>query len=221
MSLFCLVHGSTQHAACWDLLVPELERRKHETLRVQLPGDEPDASATRYADVIAGVIPKERDDSSVVAHSASGIFLPLVPERCPVRQLVFLAAVVPLTGKSMVDQAKEDKTMLNPDWLGKDPTKDEQVARQFLFHDCTPETTEWALGTLRLMYAGQALLETCPLEVWPDVPCSYVLCQEDRTINPEWSRRVARERLGVEAIELEGGHCPYLSRPVELAEVLG
>ena len=30
----------------------------------------------------------------------------------------------------------------------------------------------------------------------------------------------ARERLGVEAIELPGGHCPHVSRPAHLAEVL-
>jgi hypothetical protein len=31
---------------------------------------------------------------------------------------------------------------------------------------------------------------------------------------------MSREQLGVEAIELEGSHSPFLSRPAELAEVL-
>lgn len=38
--------------------------------------------------------------------------------------------------------------MLNPEWVGKDPTKDEQIARRFLFHDCSPEVTAWALTTI-------------------------------------------------------------------------
>jgi hypothetical protein len=41
MSLFCLVHGSTQSAACWDLLIPKLERRGHDVVRMNLPTDEP------------------------------------------------------------------------------------------------------------------------------------------------------------------------------------
>jgi hypothetical protein len=43
---------------------------------------------------------------------------------------------------------------------------------------------------------------------------------EDRIVNPAWSRRAARERLGVDPVELPGGHSPFLSRPGPLAEVL-
>jgi pimeloyl-ACP methyl ester carboxylesterase len=220
MSLFCLVHGSTQNASCWDLLIPELERRGHETLRVNLPADEPDASATRYADIISEAIPERRGDTIVVAHSASGLFLPLVAQKRRIRRMAFLASVIPQIGKSLLDQLRDDPEMLNPEWIGKDPTKDEQIARYFLFHDCPPELSKWALSTLRLMYARQALAEICPLRHWPDVLSSYIFCRDDRTIRPEWSRRAARERLGVDPIKLPGGHCPHVSRPVQLADLL-
>ena len=42
----------------------------------------------------------------------------------------------------------------------------------------------------------------------PDVPCSSIVCADDRTISPAWSRRIARERLGVDPIELPGGTLP-------------
>lgn len=220
MSLFCLVHGSTQNASCWDLVIPELEQRGHEVVRMNLPTNQPQASATRYAGVIAEAIPRDRDDAVVVAHSTSGLFLPLVPEKRCVRRLVFLAAVIPQIGKSLRDQVNDDKGMFNPEWLGKDPTKDERIALQFLFHDCSPERCKWALSTMSLMFARQAILEVCPLTVWPAVPSSYILSVEDRAIQPEWSRRAARERLRADPIELPGGHCPHVSRPGELAEVL-
>jgi len=220
MSLFCLVHGSTQNAACWDLLIPKLERRGHDVVRMNLPTDEPEASAARYAEVIAASIPLDCDDAIVVAHSASGLFLPLVPQRRLVRRLVFLAAVIPQIGKSLRDQVNEDKNMFNPEWLGKDPTKDDELARKFLFHDCSPEMTSWALSTMNLMFARQAILEICPLSIWPAVSSSYILSLDDKAIQPEWSRRAARERLGVDPIELPGGHCPYVSRPSDLADVL-
>jgi pimeloyl-ACP methyl ester carboxylesterase len=220
MSLFCLVHGSTQNASCWDLLAPELRSLGHQTICPQLPVNEPDASATRYADVIANSIPQNREDVLVVTHSASGLFLPLVPERRPVQCLIFLAAVIPRIGKSLRDQLTEEKDMLNPEWLGKDPTRDEHLAVQFLFHDCSPQLQKWAWSRMSLLFARQAILEVCPLREWPHVPSSYILCSEDRTIQPAWARRAARERLDIEAIEMPGGHCPYISRPKHLAELL-
>jgi len=182
---FCLVHGSTQSASCWDLLIPKLEHGRHQCVKMNLPTDTPEASATEYADIIADSIPRDRDDAVAVAHSASGLFLPLVPERRRVRRIVFLAAVVPQPGKSLQDQVKEDNGMFNPEWPGKDPTKDELIALRFLFHDCSPETSTWALSRMSLMFARQAILEVSPLRVRPAVPSSYILCADDRAIRPE------------------------------------
>jgi len=52
MSLFCLVHGSTQDASGWARLVPELQRRGHRAVCVDVPADEPEASVAQYAQVI-------------------------------------------------------------------------------------------------------------------------------------------------------------------------
>ena len=78
----------------------------------------------------------------------------------------------------------------------------------------------WAMTTRRLMMARQAMIEVIPLDQRPDVPCSSIVCSGDRTIQPAWSRRVARERLGVEPVEIDGGHCPHVSRPSALAQAL-
>lgn len=220
MSLFCLVHGSTQSAVGWDLIVPELESRGHQAVRVSLPTNEPEASGTRYAEVIARALEKTKELPIVVGHSASGLFLPLMAHRCAVSRLVFLAAVIPQIGKSFLNQVRDAPDMFCPDWIGKDPTKDEALALHFLFHDCSPEVARWALTTLSLTYPRQAGVEVCPMDRWPDVPSSYILGQLDRTLRPEWWRRAARERLGVSAIELPSGHCPHVSRPGDLAEVL-
>ena len=60
----------------------------------------------------------DRGDVVVVAHSASGLFLPLVPGKCRVQRLVFLAAVIPQIGQSLLDQVNDDPQMLKPrvDW---------------------------------------------------------------------------------------------------------
>ena len=185
---------------------------------VDLPVDQPDASATVYAQRIADSLTS--DDAIVVAHSASGMFLPLVPSNRRVARLVFLAAVVPQIGKSVIDQVRSGPEMMNPAWIGTNPVSDDSVAMEFLFHDCSAEAARWGMKTRRLMMARQAILEVFPLDNWPVVPCSSIICAGDRTIRPTWSRRVARERLGVAPIEIEGGHCPHVSRPGVLAQVL-
>jgi pimeloyl-ACP methyl ester carboxylesterase len=220
MSVFCLVHGSAQNASGWDLLVPELEKLGHSTIRPSLPTDSRDASATAYARVIADSIPADAKDVVVVTHSASCTFLPLIPALRPVSRMVFLAGVIPQVGTSIMAQIQSDRSMMNPAWIGKNPIADDAVAREFLFHDCSEDVVRWALRTRSLMMAVRALTETCPLEKWPEVPASYIVCTDDRTVQPEWSRRAARERLGVEVIEIAGGHCPYVSRPAALARVL-
>ena len=187
---------------------------------MDLPSDTPEASAVAYAGGIVKALPVDSSDVVVVAHSASGIFLPLVAAQKPFRRMVFLAAAIPKIGLSFLDQFQAEPDMLHGDWVGKDPTKDDAVAMNFLFHDCSTDVARWALTTRRLMFAKQAIIEKCPLDVWPNVAASYIVCQDDRTFSAEWSRRASRERLGVDAIEIPGGHCPHVSRPVELARVL-
>jgi hypothetical protein len=39
-------------------------------------------------------------------------------------------------------------------------------------------------------------------------------------VSPDWSRRIARDWLGADLIELPGSHSPFYSRPKVLAALL-
>jgi hypothetical protein len=58
------------------------------------------------------------------------------------------------------------------------------------------------------------------ISLTPELPSTYIVACEDRTIRPGWQRRLARDRLGVEPIEIATGHCPNVSQPDRLAEIL-
>ena len=58
------------------------------------------------------------------------------------------------------------------------------------------------------------------MKAFPDVTSTYVLCTEDRLVNPDWSRRVVQERLRANLVELPGSHSPFWSRPAEVARVM-
>jgi pimeloyl-ACP methyl ester carboxylesterase len=52
------------------------------------------------------------------------------------------------------------------------------------------------------------------------VPTALIYATDDEFFAPEWERFVARDVLGVEPIEISGGHFPMLEHPDALAELL-
>ena len=222
MTTFCLIHGSGQGPEGWKLLVEELEQRGHSVVTPAFHIDKTDEGAAWHADTIVEALRRSGHkpaDVVCVAHSAGGLYLPLVAERWRPRRMAFLAAFVPRPGLSVIDLRRADPSLFNPAWVGKNPMDDE-VAIEFVFHDCPPEHLEWAMGTRILFYAKRAIEEPYPLTTWPSVPASYIACADDRTITPAWQRKAAREWLGVEPVELPGGHAPHVNQPEVLADVL-
>jgi hypothetical protein len=43
---------------------------------------------------------------------------------------------------------------------------------------------------------------------------------QERLVSVDWTRRVARDRLGVDAELIDAGHSPMLSKPAELTTAL-
>jgi pimeloyl-ACP methyl ester carboxylesterase len=66
----------------------------------------------------------------------------------------------------------------------------------------------------------RSFAEPWPATAWPDVPTVVLQGVDDRLFTPAFMRRVARDRLGVEPIEMPGGHLLALSRPADLARRL-
>ena len=203
-------------------LLHELRTRGHDVIAPAMRLDATDASAAWHAERLVEEISstcRAPADLVCVAHSASGLYLPLVAERLSPRRMVFLAALIPRPGISIIEQYRTDPSMFNPAWIGKNSMVDE-VALHFVYHDCPPSRLAWALSTRVYFYAKRAMEEPCPLAIWPAVPAAYIACADDRTISPAWQRKACREWLGIEAVELPGGHCPHVSRPEQLADVL-
>lgn len=228
MTTFALVHGAWHGAWCWESLIPLLRSLGHDTVAVDLPADDPAATFDGYADVVCAALDGAGGDVVVVGHSLGGNTIPLVAARRPVRHLIYLCALVPDVGRSMLDQIRADADMLSPvidsglsapDAQRRRAWTDLDVARELFFADCDEPTALAALRRLRPQ-ATYPYIRPFSLDAFPPVPATYVVCTDDRIVGPDWSRRVAPARLGADLIELPGGHSPYLSRPRELTEVL-
>ena len=205
MSTFALIHGGGGTAWDWHLVSSELREHGHEPVAVDLPSEDNSAGWWEYADTVVQAV-VDRSDLVVVGHSLGGFTAPLVSTRLQVELLVLVAAMIPAPGE------------LFADWWTNSGYESSGYDDVF-YHDVAPELAAEAERRSR-DETSKALREPWPLEAWPEIPTRYLLCRDDRMFQADWARRHARERLGIEADEFDGGHYISLSHPRELAERL-
>lgn len=76
------------------------------------------------------------------------------------------------------------------------------------------------MGTLRL-FTSIAAAYTEPPAVDPrETPSTYLLPTRDRTLRTAWMAEVCHHRLGIEPVLLDVGHCPHVSSPGRVTDLL-
>ncbi len=223
MAVFALVHGVCVGAFAWDLVVQHLQRAGHTTIAVDLPGDDPTARFSDYADVVVRDLAGADDDVILVGHSTGALTIPIVAARRPVAELIFLCAAIPVPGESVAERGVEWQAIDPAEWQIDNGDGSFSISatgfRRHVAPDADPEVVEETIPLLRPQFLTP-FLEKCPIDRMPEVPIRSILCQDDRIVAPEYCRRVARDRLGIEPLELPGDHSPMASRHEELAELL-
>ena len=205
MATFALIHGGGGSSWDWHLVSSQLREHGHDPVAVDLPSEDGSAGWRDYADTVVRAV-ADRSDLVVVGHSLGGFTAPLVCARVPARLLVLVAAMIPSPGE------------LFADWwaaTGYEESGEEDVFYHDVPLDLAAEARRRERGE-----ESKALQEPWPLAAWPDTPTRYLLCRDDRMFPAAWARRHARERLDLEADEIDGGHYIALSRPRELAQRL-
>jgi pimeloyl-ACP methyl ester carboxylesterase len=205
VATFALIHGGGGSGWDWHLVAHLLRERGYDVVAVDLPTEDASAGWWEYADTVADAV-GDRRPVVVVGHSLGGFTAPLVCTRIPVDLLVLVAAMIPAPGE------------LFEDWWTNAGYED-SGADDVFYHDVPSELAAEAQRRER-GESSKALTEPWPLERWPATPTRYLLCRDDRMFTPVFARRHARERLGIEPDELDGGHYVSLSRPRELADRL-
>jgi pimeloyl-ACP methyl ester carboxylesterase len=211
MATFVLIHGAGDVGWYWHLVEAELRARGHDVVAPDLPCDDDAAGIAEYADTVVEAI-GERTDLVVAGQSLGGSTAPLVCDRAPAKLLVLIAATIPAPGESVADYWTNTRYEDEPH-----ESYDDEIA--LFYQDVPPELAAEALKRGRRQSEAR-MGEPLPLRAWPDVPTRVLICRDDRMFPPAYLRRVARERLGITPDEIDGGHTPALSRPVELADRL-
>jgi pimeloyl-ACP methyl ester carboxylesterase len=224
VSIFALVHGAWHGPWCWERVIEPLRAHGHEVVVPDLPSEDSALGLEDYADTIDAAL-GDAEDVVLVPHSLGGLVGPVVAGRRPLRALVYLCALVPEPGLSFGEQLQaSDEPILTieggraVDDDGRSHWPDPDATVRFMYPDLAPGDARSAAGRLRFQ-ARRSQRERSP-EPPAGLRVESILGAEDRLVNPDWSRRVARDRLGTEPIEIPTGHFPMITHPELLADRL-
>jgi pimeloyl-ACP methyl ester carboxylesterase len=228
VTFFLLLHGGGLGPWSWEPVRRILDTAGLASSAPALSLD--DAGLRVNAASAASAVPSEIRGGDVVAvgHALGCAVLPLVAATVEARAMVWVCGMILHPGMSCAQQIALDPSAV-PMYEGQGFAEaggpdDADRFIESLLHDCEPATRAWAEPLLdahaRRRAAVNAATDVFPMDPWPDVASTCVLATDDRALSPAWLRRAAHERLGIEPIELPGGHCPMLSRPDRLARVL-
>jgi pimeloyl-ACP methyl ester carboxylesterase len=218
MSTVVFIPGAGGSAWYWSRVVPLLEIAGHDAIPVDLPGDDDHAGLSEYTRLVVDAI-ADRADVVLVAQSLGGFTAAMVCESVSVAALVLVNAMIPIPGETPGD------------WWENTGAIDARAAaarlggygdfdlETYFLHDVPADVA--AAGEAHQRPEADAVFASpCEFTSWPPVPIRVVAGSDDRFFPLEFQRRVARERLGVDADVLPGGHLIALAHPTLVAEYL-
>ena len=219
MSSYVLIPGAGGAAWVWHRVVQLLQAAAHEAIAVDLPSDDEQAGLPQYTRQVVSAI-GGRDDVVLVAQSLGGFTAPLVAATVPVRALVLVNAMIPAPGE------RPGEWWANTGWRQAQVAAAEEGGygteldpAVYFLHDVTPEVV--ATGEEHQRPEADAVFgSVCDFSTWPSVPIRVVIGADDRMFPAEFQRKLAWDRLGLEADVLPGGHLISLSQPQRLAAYL-
>jgi pimeloyl-ACP methyl ester carboxylesterase len=198
--------------------VPLLRAAGHDAIAVDLPGDDESAGLPEYAHRIETAA-RDRGEVTLVAQSLGAFSAAVVAPKLPLSSLILVNAMLPLPGETAGQW-----------WSNTDAIEAREAAAQaagygpfdvttYFLHDVPPDVAE--AGESEQRPEADAVFESvCDFPGWPPVPIRVLVGADDRFFPAEFQCTLARERLGVEADLLPGGHLIALAQPEAVAAYL-
>jgi pimeloyl-ACP methyl ester carboxylesterase len=219
-STVVLVHGLWHGAWCWDAVIEAL--RGPDVAAVAL--DLPMRSLAGDASVLHDALDHVSGTVVLVGHSYGGAVITAAGTHPSVSRLVYLAGFL-LDATESISRVAPERGIA-PTGLGaamrfsadgQDVVIDPDLAAQLLYNRTPAAVANAAIAKLRPVARG-ILRERPAHTAWRDVPASYVVCSDDRTVAPDLQRVMAAR--AAQTYEWNSDHSPSLSRPAEVADLL-
>ncbi len=209
-------HGLWADGSCYSKVIPALQAEGYQVISTQNSLDtlEGDVAAVKRA------LGRVNSPAILVGHSYAGTVITAAGADDRVAGLVYICALAPdddETSQSQIDKFPTTEVFQHIEvadgriWMRPDGTK-------YFCGDLSAEDQKfvWAVHGVP---AVNLFNEKMPGTAWRTKPTWYIVGKNDRTVQPELERFVAK-RMGATITEVDSSHVPMLSHPKVVIDVI-
>jgi pimeloyl-ACP methyl ester carboxylesterase len=212
-----LVHGLFADGSCWSEVIERLQAAGLNVTAVQNP-------LTTLPDAVAAaqrVLARQDGPTVLVGHSFSGMIVTEAGVHPNVSALVYVAARAPDAGEDYTALAKTFPTPPASAGIVFDGDEGRLSEAAFLrdFAGDLPEAKAKVLYAVQQPFQKALLTGKTTQAAWRSKPSFYAVSTEDRTIDPDLERFMAK-RMGAKTIEVKASHLSLISHPDEITQLI-
>src|ERR1700731_1003549 len=215
-SSIVFAHGLWADGSCYSKVIPALQADGHEVMSAQNSLDtlEGDVAAVRRA------LGRVRSPAILVGHSYGGTVITAAGTDDRVVGLVYIAALAPDADET--SQSQQEKFPVT------DVFKYVELAEGRLwmrsegvtcFAGDLPEQEQKLVWATHYAPAADLFSRNAPGVSWKSKPSWYIVANNDRTVQPELERFLAK-RMGASFHAVDSSHVPMLSHPGFVVDVI-
>jgi pimeloyl-ACP methyl ester carboxylesterase len=211
-----LVHGAFADGSGWEAVADILKKDGYTVSVVQHP-------ETSYADDVRytkDVIDNQAGAVVLVGHSYGGSIITEAGNHPKVAALVYIAAFAPDAGESpaMIEQAIPPATKaIKPIKNGYFIVDPVLFAADFAAD--VPRAKAEFMAISQVLISADSFTSQIKTPAWKSKPSFYMVATEDRMINPDQERKMAK-RANARTVEVKASHCVYISHPKDAAKLI-
>jgi pimeloyl-ACP methyl ester carboxylesterase len=212
-----LVHGLFADGSSWSEVIPRLQAAGLNVTSVQNPL----TTLPEAVDAALRVLARQDGPTVLAGHSFSGMIVTDAGVHTNVSAVVYVAARAPDAGEDYNTLAKTFPAP--PASAGIVFDGDEgRLSEEAFLHDFAgdlPEAKAKALYAVQWPFHKTLLTGKTTHAAWRSKPSWYAVSTEDRTINPDLERFMAK-RMGAKTIEVKASHVSLISHPDTIANLI-
>jgi pimeloyl-ACP methyl ester carboxylesterase len=211
------VHGLFADGSCWTEVIARLQRAGFNATSVQNP-------LTTLPEAVASaerVLSRQDGPTVLVGHSFSGMIVTQAGVHPNVSALVYVAARAPDADEDYSALAKNFPTPPASAGIVFDGDEGRLSEEAFLrdFAGDVPEAKARVLYAVQEPFQKSLLVGKTTQAAWRTKPSFYAISTEDRTINPDLQRFMAK-RMSARAIEVKASHVSLISQPDAITKLI-
>jgi pimeloyl-ACP methyl ester carboxylesterase len=212
-----LVHGLFADGSSWSEVIARLQTAGLHVTSVQNP-------LTTLPEAVASaerVLARQDGPTVLVGHSFSGMIVTDAGVHPNVSALVYVAARAPDAGEDYTALAKGYPTPPASAGILFDGDEGRLSEEAFLrdFAGDLPEAKAKVLHAVQEPFHKALLAGKTTHAAWRSKPSYYAVSTEDRTINPDLERFMAK-RMGAKTIEVKASHLSLISQPDAITQLI-